>query len=257
VREALLDFFLAVKGESVLASINCFERMRRLAASPDSAAKRQAVRSLSGLLNAIMALNIVEAVVANLSFARWPENARAGVALLLTQSGHFREDLSQDLSYDWFALYLVWNACFVWPAHAPDMMCFAMLLTPSIACGSPSLFQYNRAHSLFWVVRATQLTKRQHYASTAETRQPAQWIRADGATPQDRQPLTTRMSKLTGAQGEQLAARAGVDISGSRVWYRFVVEILPTQLASFLQVYRAMPKGSSFGKLRLLTEEMP
>ena len=87
--------------------------------------------------------------MSNLTFARWPANARAGMALLLAPPAAFEADLTQALSHDWFALYLVWNACFVWPAHAPDMLCFAMLLMPSIALGPPELFQYRRAHTLF------------------------------------------------------------------------------------------------------------
>ena len=43
VRERLLAFFLAIKGESVLASINCFETMRRIASEPDSPSKRRDV----------------------------------------------------------------------------------------------------------------------------------------------------------------------------------------------------------------------
>ena len=197
-----------------------------------------------------MALNIFEAVISNLSFARWPQNARAGVALLLTQSGAFREDLSQELDRDWFALYLVWNACFVRPAHAPDMMCFAMLLTPSIATASPRLFQYNRAHTLFWVVRATQLTVRQQTAAEVggERQPPDSWIRADGATPENRQPLTTRMAVLTGRQGECLAAASGEDVSDSLAWWRFALEIVPQQIWNLARLYRMMPKSSA-GKL--------
>jgi len=31
------------------------------------------------------------------------------------------------------------------------MMCFTMLVMPTIALGSPETFQYHRAHTLFWV----------------------------------------------------------------------------------------------------------
>ena len=286
LRERLLAFFLTIKGESVLASINCFETMRRISSEPDSPSKRRDVdvrmpppslcastcaaamrevssnnsdllisQALSDLLNSIMALNLIEAIVSNLTFARWPDNARAGMALLLTQSGAFKDDLEQELSPDWFDLYLVWNACFVWPAHAPDMLCFAMLLMPSIASGPPARFQYNRAHTLFWVVRATQLTVREEMAAVTArgdadeaTNSRPSWIRADGATPANRQPLTTRMAVLTGAQGERLAAASGEDVTGAHVWRRLILEVLPQQLANLVRLYRIMPKASA-GKL--------
>jgi hypothetical protein len=85
VRDALMGFFLSLKGESVLASINSFEQMRRTAAEAgggsaasgaDAAGGGVDVGShdgaLSGALNALMRLNIFEAVLSNLSFAKWP-----------------------------------------------------------------------------------------------------------------------------------------------------------------------------------------
>jgi len=75
-----------------------------------------------------MRLNICEAVISNLSFAFWPDNARAGMALLLAPLGAFRAGGQQDLSPEWIRLYLAWNANFIWPSHScPDMMCFTML----------------------------------------------------------------------------------------------------------------------------------
>ena len=105
LRDALMRFFLAVKGESVLASINSFESMRRAAAVDDDAE----VSRLSGVLNSIMRLNLLEAILSNLSFAYWPDNARAGMALLLTPLPPFGADLAQQLDSDWFELYLAWN----------------------------------------------------------------------------------------------------------------------------------------------------
>ena len=154
-RDALMGFFLALKGESVLASINAFEELRRLNAR--GGATGAAMAALSDVLNDIMRLNICEAVLSNLSFAYWPDNARAGMALLLAPLGRFRPDLTQEADLEWTRLYLAWNANFIWPSHyCPDMMCFTMLAMPSIALGSPEAFQYRRAHSLFWVVRSTQ-----------------------------------------------------------------------------------------------------
>ena len=189
-RDALMGFFLALKGESVLASINGFEMMRRAssratnAAEAGSAQHGDEVSALSDVLNAIMSLNIFEvstvarrthantrasasarrpsphhplpnqAVLSNLSFAFWPDNARAGMALLEAPAGAFRQDGTQALSPEWFKLYLAWNANFIWPSHyCADMMCFTMLAMPTIALGSPEAFQYNRAHSLFWVAQ--------------------------------------------------------------------------------------------------------
>ena len=150
-----IGFFLALKGESVLASINAFEELRRLSARDGATGAALAV--LSDVLNDIMRLNICEAVLSNLSFAYWPDNARAGMALLLAPLGRFRPDLTQEADLEWMRLYLAWNANFIWPSHyCPDMMCFTMLAMPSIALSSPEAFQYRRAHSLFWVVRATQ-----------------------------------------------------------------------------------------------------
>ena len=83
-----------------------------------------------------MSVNLFEAIVSNLSFAFWPDNARAGMALLLTQRGEYDADLTQDLAPEWFSLYLAWNACFIWPSHyMSDMMCFSMLASPAIALG--------------------------------------------------------------------------------------------------------------------------
>ena len=98
-----------------------------------------------------------QAVLSNLSFAFWPDNARAGMALLEAPAGAFRQDGTQALSPEWFKLYLAWNANFIWPSHyCADMMCFTMLAMPTIALGSPEAFQYNRAHSLFWVAQPAQ-----------------------------------------------------------------------------------------------------
>ena len=57
-RDALMGFFLALKGESVLASINGFEMMRR--ASSRASSTEEEVSALSDVLNAIMSLNIFE-----------------------------------------------------------------------------------------------------------------------------------------------------------------------------------------------------
>lgn len=70
-RDALMGFFLALKGESVLASINGFEMMRRLSSraatetggvsgQAGSARHEEEVGALSDVLNAIMSLNIFE-----------------------------------------------------------------------------------------------------------------------------------------------------------------------------------------------------
>ena len=48
--------------------------------------------------------NIFEAVLSNLSFAFWPDNARAGMALLEAPAGAFRQDGTQALAPDWFRL---------------------------------------------------------------------------------------------------------------------------------------------------------
>ena len=110
-RDALMGFFLALKGESVLASINAFEMLRRAGRPPadaeaGSAQRAEEVRgeevsALSEVLNAIMSLNIFEAVLSNLSFAFWPDNARAGMALLLTKHGDYTPDLRHDVDEEW------------------------------------------------------------------------------------------------------------------------------------------------------------
>lgn len=306
IRDALMGFFLTLKGESVLASINAFEQLRRLGQSaceeavplrpartdvptgrPPPAETRDSsdeaaagsgaeapgassgtsvqaeVARLSTLLNAIMGLNIFEAVLSNLSFAFWPDNARAGMALLLTPLAPFRLGLTQDLDEEWFRLYLAWNANFIWPSHyCPDMMAFSMLCMPSIALGSPADFQYHRAHTLFWVVRSTQLTRRLSAeervsratafgVAPAELRKPAQLqevpcFHCRQLEPLgDRQPLTSRTAALTRASGEKLAARNGADVSsGSGVWRQLATQVLPQQLASLARIYRRMPKRS-------------
>merc|ERR1711971_1427757 len=133
VRDAFMGFWLNLKGESVLASINTFEMMQRVV-DEDAQNAQEQVCMLSRRLKAIMNLNIFEAVLSNLSFAFWPDNARAGMALLLTPQGDFRSDLTQSLDKDWFDLYLAWNANFIWPSHyCADMMCFTMLMTPTIS----------------------------------------------------------------------------------------------------------------------------
>lgn len=276
-RYALMGFWLGLKGESVLASINAFEMLRRLSSDPtaaqgtaSSSSHQDEVKAISDILNAIMRFNILEAVVSNLSFAFWPDNARAGMALLLSPLGNFRKDLTQDLDADWFTLYLAWNANFIWPSHyCPDMMCFSMLATPAIALAKPEVFQYNRAHSLFWVVRSNQLTRMLSTTERAE-RAAAFGVTADlfekpVAQKQvpcfhcrqlepanDRQPLTSRTAVLTRESGEALAKKAGLDVSeSSDVWRQLATQVVPQQIWSALQLYRKMPKSSAT-KLKLL-----
>jgi len=276
-RYALMGFWLGLKGESVLASMNAFEMMRRLGGGPAAAqgaasgsSHQNEVKALSDTLNAIMKFNILEAVISNLSFAFWPDNARAGMALLLSPLGNFRSDLTQDLDADWFTLYLAWNANFIWPAHyCPDMMCFSMLAAPAIALAKPEVFQYNRAHSLFWVVRSNQLTRMLSTTERAE-RAAAFGVTADAfeqpvaqeqvpcfhcrqlEPASDRQPLTSRTAVLTRESGEALAKKAGLDVSeSSDVWRQLATEVVPQQIWSALQLYRKMPKASAT-KLKLL-----
>ena len=282
-RYALMGFFLTLKGESVLASINAFEMLQRLSSGKDSSlpdllsetsgpesasgasgasgasADPSALAALSDILNDIMSLNIVEAVISNLSFAFWPDNARAGMALLLAPDDPFRADLTQALDEEWFRLYLAWNANFIWPSHyCADMMCFTMLLMPTIALGSPERFQYNRAHTLFWVVRSTQLTRMKRAAEQQQQQQQQQAVELPVfhcrqlEPMDDRQPLTSRTAKLTRASGEALARKHGDDVAeGSAVWWRLAVEVLPKQLRSMASLYGRMPKSGPF-KLRLL-----
>ena len=130
-----------------------------------------------------------------------------------------------------------------------------MLLAPTIALGLPSTFQYNRAHSLFWVVRATQLTRLRREAERA-SRPPGDAQVACFHCRQlepvhDRQPITSRTAALTRASGERLARTWGADVSGAAVWWRLAAEVLPQQVASFVRIYRRMPKVSPT-KLRLL-----
>ena len=125
-RDALMGFFLALKGESVLASINAFEMMRRLGVGDDADAA-PAVSALSRVLNDIMSLNIFEAVLSNLSFAFWPDNARAGMALLWHPQGAFSADGTQDLDAEWLRLYLGWSVSAgldpkLWAAHVHPLM---------------------------------------------------------------------------------------------------------------------------------------
>lgn len=249
-RDALMGFFLALKGESVVASLNAFEMMRRAEAPRD-------VSALSRVLGAIMAVNIVEAVVSNLSFAFWPDNARAGMALLLARPGEYGADLRQQLDFAWFSLYLGWNANFIWPSHyCPDMLCFAMLVTPTIALGEPATFGYNRAHSLFWVVRATQLSRmRTEVALAAAGRgRPEQTpcFRCKQLEPlDDRQPITSRTAVFTRAAGERLAAASGADVSGPGVWWQLATDVLPRRARDASLLYQLMPRSSPL-KLKLL-----
>lgn len=267
MREALMANFLAVKGESVLASINAFATMRRLedelggagGGGPPSAARAAEaaaeVDALSAVLGAIMGANIFEAVVSNLSFAFWPENARAGMALLLTAPGGHRADGSQSLDARWRDLYLAWNACFIWPSHFyADMLCFSMLLAPTISLGDAEAFGYLRAHSLFWVVRSTQLSRLANRRAAAACGRPAEapCFRCRTLEPaHDRQPITSRTALLTGASGERLAAAAGEDVSGGAVWWRLALQVAPQQLRRMWHLWRLMPKSSPT-KLRLL-----
>lgn len=270
LRETLMGGFLDVKGESVLASINAFELLRRSSTGAAPFAQHASnelevehglprdVPSLSQLLNDIMSVNIFEAVISNLSFAFWPDNARAGMALLLRNGAPFRSDLTQALDFEWYSLYLAWNANFIWPSHyMKDMMCFTMLLTPTIALDGPATFAYNRAHTLLWVVRSAQLTRLRDERARATAPQqdqsaPAPCFRCRGAPlPHDRQPLTTRMAKLTRASGEQLAAAAGDDVSGNMVWWQLATQVAPRELARAWQLYVRMPKASPT-KFRLL-----
>lgn len=250
-RDALMGGFLEVKGESVLASIICFEALDALGRSSGSAGALLDAdeAEISQLLNAIMGINILEAVLSNLSFAFWPDNARAGLALLLARPGEYSRDLSQRLSRRWYELYLAWNACFIWPAHStPDMMCFAMLLAPALSLGGPSGFGYRRAHTLFWVVRSAQL-KRLH-SRRAAAGQPPRFHCRQLDPPHDRQPLTSRAAVRTRADGEALAASVGENVSGAGVWLRLLLEILPEHIGNLAHAYERLPKESP-GKLRL------
>ena len=268
-RDALMGFFLAIKGESVLASINAFEMLRRVSEerrgpeeetpAADTVADTAAdaddrafeVAALSRVLNAIMGLNIFEAVISNLSFAYWPDNARAGMALLLHDNGSFSADGTQDLSADWMRLYLGWNANFVWPSHyCADMMAFTMLVTPSIALGDPAHFQYRRAHTLFWVARSTQLTRLAR-GPLPHRPEDIPCFRCKQLEPSDdRQPLTSRTARLTRAAGERLAASVGEDVSAQDVWRRLLAGV-PEQLRTLARLYHLMPK-EGVAKLRLL-----
>ena len=143
------------------------------------------------------------------------------------------------------------DANFVWPSHyCKDMMAFTMLVTPSIALGAPGVFQYNRAHTLFWVARATQLTR---LANGPLPHEPDDipCFRCRQLKPaEDRQPLTSRTAQQTRRAGERLARRAGFDVSCGDVWQRLAADV-PAQLARLVRLYRLMPKQGP-GKLRLL-----
>ena len=217
LRDALMGFFLAVKGESVLASINAFEMLRRVSGEqeqPSSDEVEEEVDALSRVLNSIMRLNIFEAVLSNLSFAFWPDNAVCGVSLLTSPAlttPFESEELSQPLlDEEWVRTYISWNANFIWPSHyCQDMLCFTMLCMPTIALGEPRLFQYHRAHTLFWVARSTQLTRLANGPLPHEADQ-IPCFRCRQLEPQnDRQPLTSRTAKRTRQAGERLARRAG------------------------------------------------
>lgn len=257
-REMLLGFFLAIKGESVLAALNAFEMMRRDADKPRSPENGETSDRLSRVMHTLMSVNIFEAVVSNLSFAFWPDNARAGMALLLAQHGAYDRELRHDVDAEWFNLYLSWNANFIWPSHYfSDMMCFTMLATPSIALRPPSDFCYNRAHSLFWVVRSAQLTRlrerrRQREQPSPTLLEPRCFHCRQLEPANDRQPLTSRTAVLTRAEGERLALSYGKDVSdGSGVWWKLALAVAPTQLANLARLYWLMPKSSPT-KLELL-----
>ena len=127
----------------------------------------------------------------------------------------------------------------------------SMLLAPTIALGGPSTFAYHRAHSLFWVVRSTQLSRLRHATSYHATGS-APCFRCRQLEPlTDRQPLTSRTAVLTRAAGEQLAAAAGEDVAGEGVWRRLWLELVPQQAQQIGRLYRLMPKDGP-GKLRLL-----
>ena len=147
--------------------------------------------------------------------------------------------------------YISWNANFIWPSHyCQDMLCFTMLCMPTIALGEPRLFQYHRAHTLFWVARSTQLTR---LANGPLPHEPDQipCFRCRQLEPQnDRQPLTSRTAKRTRQAGERLARRAGEEVDGPEVWWRLLREA-PLQLAAARRLYELMPKEAA-GKLRLL-----
>jgi hypothetical protein len=138
-----------------------------------------------------------------------------------------------------------------------DMMCFTMLLMPTIALGGPRTFAYNRAHTLFWVVRSAQLSRLRDdrirtAAGPAGVSAPPPCFRCRGAPqPGDRQPLTTRMARLTRDAGQRLAEAAGKDVSGAAVWWRLATHHAPTQLRLAWDIYARMPKVSPT-KLRLL-----
>ena len=253
VRERFVGAWLGLKGESVLASINAFEELRRRGGAADA----RELAALGDVLNAFMAANIFEAVVANLSFAFWPDNARAGLALLLDlvrRPAAYAADGSQPtLSREWYGLYLAWNANFIWPSHfSSDMLCFAMLVAPRIALGPPSAFAYLRAHSLFWVVRSNQIARLERGGAAA----------ADGELPcfrcrqleplDDRQPLTSRTAVRTRAAGEALLDAAGDDDLAARGVGRLLLDAAPRQLASIARLYARAPKASPT-KLRLLS----
>ena len=179
------------------------------------------------------------------------------MALLEAPTGAFDADGTQDLDHEWFTLYLAWNANFIWPSHyCSDMMCFTMLLMPTIALGRPADFQYHRAHTLFWVVRSTQLSRMrraEQLAASGEGEGELPVFHCRQLVPlNDRQPLTTRTARLTRASGEALARKHGGDVSeGSGVWWRLGREVLPAQLRNLASLYSRMPKSGP-AKLRLL-----
>ena len=156
---------------------------------------------------------------------------------------------TQALSAEWYRLYLAWNANFIWPSHyCADMMCFTMLVMPTISLGPPAAFQYRRAHTLFWVVRSTQLTRMARAPDAPLACFQCRQLQPAG----DRQPLTSRTARLTRASGEALARGAGSDVSeGSGVWWRLATQVLPQQIRSAARLYERMPKVSPT-KLKLI-----
>lgn len=222
------SLFKNVKGESVLTALNLMHALR----DPSATAKQIAV--LSDRLEATFSANIAEAVIGDMMYGR-TANALAGVSLLKVAPGDYDRTVSQRLTAEWWSLYTTWNGAFCWQYSLPgNMLLFAKLLMPALACHDPKDFAWNRGLTLFWVVRSAQIA--------ANRREKEDATHPFEAGP--RQPsLYALLARLNLTAGRRMLSTQGMTLHDS-AWRH--LDVLPHELARLVALWRTQPKKRTF-----------
>ena len=175
--------FSLMKSESVQMQYPIWAKIRKMsrkAQSPnitvqESQRYHAQLEKLSDDTRFGLSLNILEAVAADKLFYKIPDNAKAGMALILNPVGKVTASPIRDkgkmysdnsrvkflMPGSWADLYVSWNLNFVSKFSNPHQV-FAKLLQPSVFCAQPDDFIYPRALSLLVTVQSFMLDMLTH-----------------------------------------------------------------------------------------------